>query len=71
MTLYGTNVRLYNPSDPARPVVCFGCCRCQREHADGLDPLFHPHLYFQSRHGPYERPPTLAEMFRRMVEEST
>ena len=47
----------------------YGCCRCQRNHAEGLDPLYEAHLMSQSKHGVRERPPELVEQFRRLVEQ--
>lgn len=59
--------------DPAlaaarRPITEYGCVRCQRYHAEGLDPLYQDHLFHQSKHGTRTRPPTAGEVFRRLVE---
>lgn len=60
--------------DPKRPVREYGCCQCDRAglpryHREGLDPEYGPHLYWQSKHGWYERPPTLGEVFDRLMRE--
>lgn len=52
-----------------RPVHAYGCTRCQREHVEGLDPLYEPHIMSQSKHGTYDRPAWIGEVFRRLVEE--
>lgn len=54
--------------DPARPVREYGCTRCQKWHREGLDAEYEPHLYWQSKHGPMERPATPAEVLGRIVQ---
>jgi hypothetical protein len=46
----------YRHAGPAaEPVRAYGCVRCQKEHREGLDPEYEPHLMFQSKHGWYLR----------------
>jgi len=51
----------------AEPVRAYGCVRCQREHRQGLDAEYEPHLPFQSKHGYYLRTATLGEVLDRLV----
>ena len=49
-----------------RPVVTYGCVRCQAFHTEG-DALFAHHLYYQAKHHYAERPATPAEVLRRLA----
>jgi hypothetical protein len=59
----------HDSTDPRRLVREYGCVRCQTRHRLGLDPEYQEHLYWQSKHGWYDRLPTAGEVFRRLVEE--
>jgi hypothetical protein len=50
-----------------RPVVTYGCSRCQCEHTEG-DELFAPHLHRQAKHHYSERSATPADVLRRVRE---
>lgn len=56
-------------NDPHRPIREYGCCQCQKYHREGLDDEYEPHLFFQSKHGWYDRPPTIGEVFERLMKE--
>lgn len=51
-----------------KDVLEYGCCLCQQWHAEGLDPLFEPHLMAQSKIGLRTRRPTAGEVVRRLIE---
>lgn len=40
----------------------YGCVRCQKYHVKGIDPEYADHLMCQSKHGPYTRRATPAEV---------
>jgi hypothetical protein len=46
----------YGPKTPGL-IRAYGCCKCQREHREGVDAEFADHSTFQSKHGVYERVP--------------
>lgn len=47
-----------------RPVLIreYGCTACQAWHRRGIDPMYDPRLYWQSKHGWRDRVATAAEM---------
>lgn len=58
----------YDSENPRRLIRAYGCCRCQCEHVEGSE-VFAAHLMCQSKHGIYDRLPTDAEAFARLVAE--
>lgn len=53
--------------DPRRPVVEYGCAKCQRWHRQGIDPEYDAHLHRQAKHHyRADRPPTQAEALLRL-----
>ncbi len=58
----------HDRGNPRRLIRAYGCCRCQREHVEGSE-MFAAHLMSQSKHGIYERLPTDAEAFARLMSE--
>lgn len=46
----------------------YGCCLCQKEHREGLDPEYPLHIGRQSKHGIQYRAPTIGERFAREME---
>lgn len=56
--------------DLCRKIREYGCVKCQKYHRRGIDDLYEPHLFFQSKHGWSERKPSANEVLERIAKES-
>lgn len=60
---YGTTITINKVQTPREMVREYGCVRCQKYHRQLIDPEYEAHILDQSKHGWYERPARIGEIF--------